>query len=171
MTAVLAPDAATAPAPTPRGWRRVATLAPGWVPAVMILAGGWAHRWMDEDAFINFRIVDQIFAGHGPVFNAGERVEAATSPLWLFVLVVGRAVFGAFVSIEWIALFAGLAAAVAAFLIGASAARIRHRGAAGVMVPVGLLLVAGVAVVWDFSTSGLEMGLVWLWLAASWWAL
>ncbi|HET9471381.1 MAG TPA: hypothetical protein VFO24_09780, partial [Usitatibacter sp.] len=74
----------------------------------MVAVGGWSHRWMDEDAFINFRIVDQIFAGHGPVFNAGERIEASTSALWLFVLVVGRAVFGSFVSMEWIALFAGL---------------------------------------------------------------
>ena len=32
----------------------------------MIAIGGWSHRWMDEDTFINFRIVDQIFAGHGP---------------------------------------------------------------------------------------------------------
>ena len=137
----------------------------------MIVVGGWSHRWTDEDAFINFRIVDQIFAGHGPVFNAGDRVEAATSPLWLFVLVAGRALFGAFVSIEWIALVAGLGTAIAAFLVGGYAARIRHRGTDGVVLPVGLLLVATVAVVWDFSTSGLEMSLVWLWLAGSWWAL
>jgi arabinofuranosyltransferase len=126
---------------------------------------------MDEDAFINFRIVDQIFAGHGPVFNAGERIEASTSSLWLLILVIGRAVFGAFVSMEWIALVAGLAAAVGAFVIGGHAAKLQQRGADGVVIPVGLLLVAAVAVVWDFSTSGLEMGLAWLWLASSWWVL
>jgi arabinofuranosyltransferase len=171
MTAVLAPAEATAPAPDTPRWRWVTRAAPLYLPALMIAVGGWAHRWMDEDAFINFRIVDQIFAGHGPVFNAGERVEAATSPLWLFVLVVGRAVFGAVASIEWIALVAGLAAAIAAFVVGGRAARIRHHGSDGVVVPVGLVLVAAVAVMWDFSTSGLEMGLVWLWLAGSWWAL
>jgi arabinofuranosyltransferase len=171
MTAVLAPAEAIAHAPGAPRWRRAGRAAPTWVPAVVIAAGGWSHRWMDEDAFINFRIIDQIFAGHGPVFNAGERVEAATSPLWLLILVVGRAAFGAFVSIEWIALAAGLAAAVGAFAIGGHAAKIQHRGSDGVVVPVGLLLVAAVAVVWDFSTSGLEMSLVWLWLAGSWWAL
>jgi arabinofuranosyltransferase len=46
-----------------------------------------------------------------------------------------------------------------------------HRGEDGLVVPVGLVLVAAVAVVWDFSTSGLEMGLVWLWIAASWYVL
>ena len=52
----------------------------GVPPALMVAVGGWPHRWMDEDAFINLRIVDQIFAGHGPVFNAGERVEAGDEP-------------------------------------------------------------------------------------------
>src|ERR1700690_3611070 len=138
MTAVLAPAKATADARDASRGRRLVLVAPAFLPAFMIAVGGWSHRWMDEDAFINFRIVDQIFAGHGPVFNAGERVEAATSPLWLFILVVGRALFGAFASIEWIALMAGLIASVAAFAIGAHAARVRHRGAEGVVMPVGL---------------------------------
>ena len=175
MTAVLAPDPATA-ARDASAWQRAGRAVPTWLPAVMILIGGWSHRWMDEDAFINFRIVDQIFAGHGPVFNAGQRIEAATSPLWLFVLVLGRALFGSFASMEWIAAIAGLAAAAGAFVIGGNASRIQQRRRDnvkpdGVVVPVGLLLVGAVAVMWDFSTSGLEMGLVWLWLAASWWAL
>ncbi len=137
MTAVLAPETATSHAPGVPRWRRVALAVPLFVPAVVIAVGGWSHRWMDEDAFINFRIVDQIFVGHGPVFNAGERVEAATSPLWLFILVVGRALFGAFASIEWIALVAGLAAAIGAFVVAGSAAKIQHRGTDGVVFPVG----------------------------------
>jgi arabinofuranosyltransferase len=145
--------------------------APVYVPVAMIAIGGWAHRWMDEDAYINLRIVDQILAGHGPVFNAGERVEAATSPLWLAVLVVARVLFGPFVRAEWIAVVASLVAAVGAFALAGHAARVLHRGRDGVVVPVGLVLVAAVAVVWDFSTSGLEMGLVFLWVAASWWVL
>ena len=163
------PDAQRSP---PRArWRRLGSGVPAYVPALMIAIGGWQHRWMDEDAFINLRIVDQIFAGHGPVFNAGERVEASTSTVWIAVLVVGRAVFGAFTSMEWIALLASLAAAVGAFALAGKATRLLHRDDRGAVVPVGLLLVAAVAVVWDFSTSGLEMGLVWLWLAASWFVL
>ena len=72
----------------PPRWHHALASSVVFVPALIVAAGGWQHRWMDEDAFINLRIVDQIFAGHGPVFNAGERVEAATSPLWLAVLVV-----------------------------------------------------------------------------------
>ena len=163
------PEGDDAPGGLRASWRRrLLCASPAYVPALMIAVGGWQHRWMDEDAFINLRIVDQIFAGHGPVFNAGERVEAATSTLWIGVLVVSRMLFGSFASMEWITLLASLGAAVAAFVVAGKAARVLHRGEDGVVVPVGLILVAAVAVVWDFSTSGLEMGLVWLWLAGSW---
>ncbi|HEV7525503.1 MAG TPA: hypothetical protein VGP92_11085 [Acidimicrobiia bacterium] len=171
MTTVLAPADAEPDLPRVSRRRRIAAGAPVYVPALMIAIGGWQHRWVDEDAFINLRIVDQIFAGHGPVFNAGERVEAATSTIWIAVLVVSRAVFGAFASMEYITMLASLAAAVAAFVVAGKATRVMHRGDDGVVVPVGLILVAAVAVVWDFSTSGLEMGLVWLWIAGSWYVL
>lgn len=136
----------------------------------MIGVGGWLHRWTDEDAFINFRIVDQVLAGHGPVFNAGERIETFTSTLWLAVLVAGKATLGVFMGLEWISVLLGLAAAIGAFLIAARAGRnLFPHGS--LVVPVGLLAVAAVPVVWDFATSGLEMSLVWLWIAGSWLAL
>ncbi len=171
MTTVLAPPDDEPAAPTASRWQRLGLAAPAYIPALIVAIGGWQHRWLDEDAFINLRIVDQIFAGHGPVFNAGERVEASTSTLWIVVLVIGRAIFGAFTSMEWITLFASLIAAVAAFVVAGKAVRRLHAGEDGLVVPVGLILVASVAVVWDFSTSGLEMGLVWLWIAASWYVL
>ena len=111
MTTLLASDQNDEPdvQRRPSRWARLGLAAPAYLPALIIAVGGWQHRWMDEDAFINLRIVDQIFAGHGPVFNAGERVEASTSTLWIVVLVVGRALFGVFTSMEWIALLASLA--------------------------------------------------------------
>jgi arabinofuranosyltransferase len=153
--------------------RRAAATVRAWLwvlPAVMIGIGGWLHRWTDEDAFINFRIVDQVFAGHGPVFNAGERIETYTSTLWLAVLVVGKATLGFFMGLEWISVLFGLAAAIAAFLIAARAGRHLFGGEVAV-APVGLIVVAAIPVVWDFATSGLEMSLVWLWIAGSWLAL
>ena len=41
-------------------------------------ADGYQRRWVTEDAFISLRVVQQVLAGNGPVFNAGERVEAYT---------------------------------------------------------------------------------------------
>lgn len=122
---------------------------------------------MNEDAFINLRVVDQIFAGHGPVFNAGERVEAFTSPLWIGALVGVRATLGQVLRMEWATVVACLAASTGAFVVGAVAARRLHDDNVFV-VPLGLAFVAAVPVVWDFSTSGLEVGITWLWLAISW---
>ena len=31
-----------------------------------------------DDSFIFYRVADNVLAGHGPVFNRDERVEAAT---------------------------------------------------------------------------------------------
>lgn len=155
------------PARTPAGARQWGQLLVLLIPAIVILAAGWQRRWLDEDAFINFRVVDQVFAGHGPVFNAGERVEAYTSPLWLGALVLLRATLGRVLRMEWAAVVGCLAASIAAFAVGARAARRLHDKDAFV-VPLGLLVVAAIPVVWDFSTSGLEVGLTWLWLAMSW---
>ncbi len=76
--------------PHPGGWPAGAS-GPGGrvlVPLAIVLIGAWTYRWVDEDAFINFRIVHNLLAGHGPVFNVGERVEVSSDPLWLFTLAV-----------------------------------------------------------------------------------
>lgn len=153
--------------PRPGVWRTL----PAYLPAVLIALGGWAHRWTNEDAFINFRVIDNLFAGDGPVFNAGERVEAGTSPLWIGLLALGRVALGWLLAIEWIAVVMGLVAAVAAFALAGRCALLTSPDSRATVVPVGPLVVSSVAVVWDFATSGLEMSLVWLWIAACWYVL
>ncbi|HKE72051.1 MAG TPA: hypothetical protein VKB57_00440 [Acidimicrobiales bacterium] len=157
--------------PPLRPRRPVVPALAAYLPAALIAAGGWAHRFTSEDACINFRVLDNLFAGNGPVFNAGERIEAGTSPLWIAVLGVGRLLFGWFLSIEWIAVGLCLVAAVAAFALAGRCARQMAPGPDAVAVPLGLVAVASVAVTWDYATSGLEMSLVWLWIAGCWWIL
>ena len=48
------------------------------------------YPWMLDDAFIAFRYVDNFAAGHGFVYNIGERVEGYTSFLWVLLLGLGR---------------------------------------------------------------------------------
>src|SRR5262245_44626180 len=91
------------------------------LPAIVIAAFlwlGWSYRFTTDDAFINYRVVKQLQAGHGPVFNIGERVEVATSTAWLAVL--GAADVVSPLRLEWTALVVelglgavGLAAAMA----------------------------------------------------------
>jgi hypothetical protein len=49
----------------------------------------WRH--ICDDAFIYFRYADNVVAGWGPVWNRGEPVEGYSSPLWLGLMVLGRA--------------------------------------------------------------------------------
>jgi arabinofuranosyltransferase len=134
------------------------------LPSLLLLERAWDRRWMTDDGFINLRVVDMIQAGHGPVFNAGERVEVATSTLWLWMLTVGDVVLP--LRLEWVAVVLGLACSVAGLSLATAAATGLQRrvGATGPLLPLGAAVVAVVAAVWDFSTSGLEGGLIFGWL-------
>ena len=59
-----------------------------WLWALLFLFAWLCTAWVSEDAFITFRAVDQLLAGHGPVWNLGERVQVYTHPLWYGLLVL-----------------------------------------------------------------------------------
>jgi arabinofuranosyltransferase len=129
-----------------------------------ILVMGWTQRWTSDDGFIFVRVVHQILAGNGPVFNAGERVEAATSPLWVLLLTLGQLTFSSLAT-EWIAVILGLTCTAAAVAIVAVAAA-RAIGSRRVM-PLGLIAYVALLPAAQYVTAGLEMGLSLLWIATS----
>ena len=140
-------------------------------PLVLLAVVGWAHRWMFDDGFIYLRVVRQVRVGHGPVFNAGERVEAFTSPLWVAVLSVADLLTP--FRLEWIAVGLGILCSVlgGALAIAGAARLTRLDEPEGFLVPVGIVVFAAVLPVWYFETSGLETGLVFAWLGACMWVL
>ncbi len=141
------------------------------VPVVVVVLGSWSYRWVQEDAFINFRIIGNLLAGHGPVFNVGERVEAYTDPLWVFVLAVLHTVLP-MVSLEWMSVLVGIAmTALGVVLAGRAVQRLAVDREPGVVIPLGLLVFGSVAAVWEFATGGLEMGMVFGWIGLSVWLL
>ena len=84
------------PAPT-RGFLHDPRHGQWAVLALLVLAGvlGAAlvhYDWqrVADDAFIAFRYARNLQAGLGLVWNAGERVEGFSSPLWLGLLILGR---------------------------------------------------------------------------------
>jgi arabinofuranosyltransferase len=132
-----------------------------------VLVGAWLYRWVDEDAFINFRIIDNLLAGHGFVFNLGERVEVDSDPLWVLTL-TGLHEVVPFMAIEWLSVVVGLVCTAGGFLTGGRAVqRLAAPRTDSTVLPLGLTIVSVVAGVWEFSTSGLEMSMVFLWLGSS----
>ena len=146
--------------------RRVVQVLIVALPILLLVVMAWSRRWVAEDAFLNFRVADQIKAGNGPVFNVGQRVEVATSPLWLWMLVVGRSIF-AFAKIEYVAIVTSLTLTVLGLvLVALGAAKLwrRDRRPASLYVPFGMLVICAVPVWWDWATSGLEVGLSVAWI-------
>ncbi|MBK6531190.1 MAG: hypothetical protein IPN17_09860 [Deltaproteobacteria bacterium] len=64
-------------------------LAAGVLLAVAALS--LKNAWAADDAYITFRSVEQLLAGHGPRWNPHERAQVFTHPLWFLLVSVARA--------------------------------------------------------------------------------
>ncbi|MEU5264891.1 hypothetical protein [Amycolatopsis sp. NPDC021455] len=93
----------------------------GWRGLVLALTLGLSllHQLLfatvTEDAFITFRYAQNIADGNGPVFNPGERVEGYTNFLWLVLIALPRAAFGA--DVEAAAILFGVLATLGCVLV------------------------------------------------------
>lgn len=114
-------------------------------------AAAWG-AWLTQDAYISFRYAENFAAGHGLVFNVGERVQGFTHPFWMLLLCAGP-----IEHIETYALALGVAFTLAgAALLGLSLARLRN--AVPAIVFLGLALASSRSFR-EWSTSGLENSL------------
>ena len=155
--------------------RRIATLS-AWAWAAVFAALAWSRRTTVDDAFIDFRVVDNLLHGYGPVYNVSERVEAYTNPLWVALLTLASPLFGHGPSgrahIEETAVVLGIALAAAALALACLASsRLSVRGSGHFAWPAGALVVLALAPFWDFAGCGLETGLVLFWLAGCFYLL
>ncbi|MDK6566571.1 flagellar motor control protein ZomB [Corynebacterium pyruviciproducens] len=145
---------------------------PAQVEALVLVAAlgvctgiwGWMRRWMSDDGLIVLRTVRNLLAGHGPVFNAGERVEANTSTLWQY-LIYGVSLLSD-ARLEIIALWLALGLSVAAVAVSTWATARLNWGS--YVLPVGALVYIALPPARDFFTSGLEWGLSIFWIAVAW---
>jgi arabinofuranosyltransferase len=132
------------------------------MPALWMLWSAWTARWVTDDGFINVRVVQQILDGNGPVFNAGERVEASSSVLWVVSLVLGKLIFF-WVPVEWIAVLLGCALTATAVALAIASATYAYR--TWRLVPLGAIAYVVLPPAATFATAGLETGLTLAWIA------
>lgn len=104
--------------------------------------------WIADDAYISLRVVDNFVNGYGLRWNVDERVQAYTSPLWVFVLsgayyVTREAYFTT--------LLVSFVVSLAAVLLVALRTAPSKTGA---VLALGILVMSRAFI--DYSTSGLE---------------
>ncbi|CAM3139520.1 flagellar motor control protein ZomB [Prescottella defluvii] len=139
------------------------------VTAFLFAWGAWQRRWIADDGLIVLRTVRNLLAGNGPVFNAGERVEANTSTLWTYVVYAFGWITQA--RLEYVVLSLALVLSVGAVVLAMVAARrlymptIAASGTVTVLLPAGVLVYIALPPARDFATSGLETCLVLFWIA------
>ena len=148
---------------------RLSLLISAALAGVLAFWGGWARRWICDDGVIVLRTVRNILAGNGPVFNAGERVEANTSTLWQYLIAAFSWVPG--MRLEdvamWLALICTIIGVVAATM---ASGKLWQRVSPGLVAPFGVIIYVALPPARDFATSGLEWGLSLAWIGV-WWAL
>jgi arabinofuranosyltransferase len=116
--------------------------------------------WASEDAYISFRVVQNFLEGHGLNWNVGERVQAYTDPLFVFLLIAGTWLSG---SVYWSSILISLALTVGVYFLLMS-----RMPASTIMIGTAILLSSKAFM--DFSVSGMENPATHVGIAAFCWA-
>lgn len=147
--------------PAPQGvqpwWRSPILL----VPSLLLILCALDHIWVTEDAFITFKSVENLWAGFGPNFNRGLRVESFSHPLWFLILAAMR-LFGT-EALPICAAVAGIALSAVGLGAAIQAGRLRFAKLPR-LFPLGALIAVALPPLWDFASSGLETGLTFAWI-------
>jgi arabinofuranosyltransferase len=112
------------------------------------------NSWVTEDAFITFRYAVNFVAGHGLVFNIGERVQGFSHPLWLFGMIIAEILH---MNLYYGAMLFGL---ICNGLMVYLFIELLYRQKYGYRsILFGLIVLYSCSVFLDFQTSGLESSL------------
>lgn len=161
-------EAEAAAPPRRRPWRRLDLIVAIAAPAVVLVVAGYTRRWMSDDGFINMRVVQNMLSGNGPVLNQGERVEVATSPLWVYI--VAAVQFVTRVKLEYVFVVVGLLCTGFGMVAAGAGAAVVNRvkeGQRHLWLPAGAVVYAALTPSWDFASSGLDGSLAVAWIGAS----
>ena len=131
-------------------WARVIGFVGVLVVGVVAFLGAWERRWIADDGLIVLRTVRNLLAGNGPVFNAGERVEANTSTAWTYVVWFFSWLTD--VRLEYVVLSIALVLTTAAVVVAMLGTMRLYTGRAVVLLPAGAVVYIAVPPARDFAT-------------------
>jgi arabinofuranosyltransferase len=80
------------PVRSPRVSARIAFVIATAIFSIVFIA----NCWIGDDAFITFRVSENLINGYGPRWNVAERVQVFTNPLWMLLMAGVAAVTGEF---------------------------------------------------------------------------
>jgi len=148
--------------------------ARGWVfLAVLFLCLTWAwitgHVW--EDFWITFRSSKNLIQGHGLVFNVGDKLHTFTSPLGVLLPAAASAVTGGNndTAAIWVFRVLNSAAFAGAVLFLMALALRGNWSRVGVVLAAGMTALDAKSI--DFTTNGMETGLLLCFISYTLWAL
>lgn len=116
------------------------------------------NAWVSDDAYITYRTVDNFIGGLGLTWNAGERVQVYTHPLWMLLM---SSIYLFTHEAFYTSIFLSAALSLTAIVI--LSFRIAKTASAAI---IGVLVLMFSKAFIDFSTSGLENPLAHLLIAA-----
>ncbi len=130
-------------------WRQWVTLTALAVVAMAFAVSRW---WICDDAFISLRFAQNLVAGHGLVFNAGEHVEGYSNFSWVMLAAGAEWLgFDAIAFVQWL----GVACLGALVFVAAWTGQRLLPGDRS-FLPIAALGVALHHHLQDFATCGLE---------------
>lgn len=112
---------------------------------VLLTAAILRVAWVGDDAYITLRTVENMVNGNGPVWNAADRVQTYTHPLWMLVLSLVRLCTPDHYS-----------ATISSSVIFAALGAITLARLAGPRFPVVFTALMASGAYCDYATSGLE---------------
>jgi hypothetical protein len=111
--------------------------------------------WITDDAFISFRYAQNLVAGHGLVYNVGERVEGYTNFLWTMLAALALWLGGDLVFLSYLG---GVILALSIVLLSYWLAR-RLLGPVWALVAALIVATSQSLLVYTARGAGLETGL------------
>ena len=139
-------------------WKLIGVAVSGLL-ALVFVGAFLTNAWVVDDAYITFRVIDNLLHGRGLTWNPGERVQVFTHPLWMLLMSAAAALTG-----EFFLTNVGVSLLLCMAMLAVAHRWLSHGGDSWRPALLILLLLSSKAFM-DYTSSGLENSLSYLLVA------